>query len=258
MFASDTKGTRYDNNTLSKSREKKFLEVHLHILMSLYKDEFANSEANDVPVEEKYWESIKHFLKERRTIKITTERVQRMGFVCEEAIEFEVNHTIKRKKSLKESNLSYALITQPSPFLNRSSHVRPWTGTTSKPNDPKNSSRKDDLNYYTKRGDNLEMAGGNAFGIVSGLLKLKRRHHLVSTHLNLRISTLRALVTESQNRIENLNSRVDIERYNFKNSEENNEIVVVAKETDEDFRVRIETKKGLWKLLLRDLTETLK
>jgi len=258
MFASDTKGTRYDNNTLSKPREKKFLEVHLHILMSLYKDEFANSEANDVPVEEKYWESIKHFLKERRTIKITTERVQRMGFVCDEAIEFEVNHTSKRKKSLKESNLSYALITQPSPFLNRSSHVRPWTGTTSKPNDPKNSSRKDDLNYYTKRGDNLEMAGGNAFGIVSGLLKLKRRHHLVSTHLNLRISTLRALVTESQNRIENLNSRVDIERYNFKNSEENNEIVVVAKETDEDFRVRIETKKGLWKLLLRDLTETLK
>lgn len=257
MFASDTKVTRYDNNTLSKPRANKFLEVHLHILMSLYKDEFANSEANDVPVEEKYWESIKHFLKERRTIKITTERVQRMGFICEEAIEFEVNHASKRKKSSKESNLSFrALITQPSPFLNRSSHVRSWTGTTSKPNDPKNSSRKDDLNYYTKRRDNLEMAGGSAFGIVSGLLK--RRHHLVSTHLNQRISILRALVKESQNRIENLNSRVDIGRYNFKNSEENNEIVVVAKETDEDFRVRIETKKGLWKLLLRDLTETLK
>jgi len=100
------------------------------------------------------------------------------------------------------------------------------------------------------------MVGENAFGIVSGLLK--RRHHLASTHLNQRISTLRALVKESQNRIENLNSGVNIERYNFKILEDNNETFVVPKEKDEDFRVRIETKIGLWRLLLRDLTETLK
>jgi len=243
----DTKVTRYDNNTLSKLRANKFLEVHLHILMSLYKDE------NDFPVEEKYWESIKHFLKERRAIKITAERVQRMSSVCEEAVEFEVNRTSYRKKSFKKSNLSFRahmLITQPSPFLNRPSR------TTSQPSDPKNSSRKDDLIYYTKRRDNLEMVGENAFGIVSGLLK--RRHHLASTHLNQRISTLRALVKESQNRIENLNSGVNIERYNFKILEDNNETFVVPKEKDEDFRVRIETKIGLWRLLLRDLTETLK
>ncbi|OEU13350.1 hypothetical protein FRACYDRAFT_269783 [Fragilariopsis cylindrus CCMP1102] len=153
--------------------------------------------------------------------------------------------TANRKSSMKGSrsnNVSFRssssthnmLITQPSPFLNRSSHARSWTnGTTSKSSVPSKNSG------YIQESDNIEMAGGNAFGIVSGLLKYKRQ--LASKQLNQRYSTLHALVKESQNQIVNLNSRISN----------------AIKETNEDTKVEIETKIGLWKLLLRDLTEIL-
>jgi hypothetical protein len=269
----DTARTRYDeNNAQSKLRanNNKFMDVHLHILMSLYQKDSTISilrhDDDDCPVEEKYWELIKYFLKQRCAIKTTTERVQCMSEICDQAVEFEtnvsafpaiyeneflaqqlspqMNRTANRKSSMKGSrstNVSFRsssahnmLITQPSPFLNRSSHARSRTGTTSKSSVPSKKS-----NYTKQESDNLEMAGGNAFGIVSGLLKYRRQ--LASKQLNQRFSTLHVLVKESQNRIVNLSSRISY----------------AIKETDEDTKVRIETKIGLWKLLLQDLTETL-
>jgi hypothetical protein len=274
----DTTKTRYDeNNAQSKLRannnnNNKFMNVHLHVLMSLYQKDSTISilrhDHDDCPaVEEKYWELIKYFLKQRCAIKTTTERVQCMSEICDQAVEFgtnvlalpiseneflgqqvspQMNHTAHRKSSMKgsrSSNVSFRssssahnnmLITQPSPFLNRSSHARSWTnGTTCKSSVPSKNSG------YIQECDNLEMAGGNAFGIVSGLLKYRRQ--LASKQLNQRYSTLHALVKESQTRIVNLNSRI-------RNAIE---------ETNEDTKVEIETKIGLWKLLLRDLTETL-
>jgi hypothetical protein len=267
-----TTKTRYgENNAQSKLRanNNKFMYVHLHVLMSLYQKDSTISilrHDNDCPaVEEKYWELIKYFLKQRCAIKTTTERVQCMSEICDQAVEFEtdvsalpisdneflgqqvspqMNRTANRKSSMKGSrsnNVSFRsssahkmLITQPSPFLNRSSHARSWTGgTTSKSSVPSKNSG------YIQESDNLEMAGGNAFGIVSGLLKYRRQ--LASKQLNQRFSTLHALVKETQNRIVNLNSQISN----------------AIKETDEDTKVRIETKLGLWKLLLQDLTETL-
>ena len=288
----DTTRTRYDeNNAQSKLRannNNKFMDVHLHVLMSLYQKDSTTSilrHHDDCPaVEEKYWKLIKYFLKQRCAIKTTTERVQCMSEICEQAVEFEtnvsvfpviseneflgqqispqMNRTANRKSSVKgarSNNVSFRsssahniLITQPSPFLNRSSHARSWTGTTSK-----SSALSKNYSYTQQESDNLEMAGGNAFGIVSGLLKY--RQQLASKQLNQRFSTLRALVKESQNRIVNLSSRINnaIEGNNCKSSKNCNETFVVAKETDEDTKVRIETKIGLWKLLLQDLTETL-
>ena len=278
----DTTKTRDDENNAQSNKlrannnnNNKFMNVHLHVLMSLYQKDSTISilrhdhdDDDDCPaVEEKYWELIKYFLKQRCAIKTTTERVQCMSEICDQAVEFEtnvsalpiseneflgqqvspqMNHTANRKSSMKGSrsnNVSFRssssthnnmLITQPSPFLNRSSHARSWTsGTTSKSSVPSKNSG------YIQESDNLEMAGGNAFGIVSGLLKYKRQ--LASKQLNQRFSTVHELVKESQTRIVHLNSRISN----------------AIKETNEDTKVEIETKIGLWKLLLRDLTETL-
>ena len=276
--------TRCETNAQSKLRANKFLRIHLQILKALYQDgALPASMSEDCHVEEKYWEFIKGFLKERDAIKRTTKRAQCMRGIHEEAMEFEKNvsafpvinndiiaHQVSpqfvrignRKSSLKgaRSNLSFRssalmLITQPSPLYH--------------PHRPSHSKRNSNFVNNTQESDNLEEDGGNAFGIVSGLLKRKR--HLASRHLNQRTTDLRALVKETQNRIEILNSQLIAERdkekslfifeggteVNYTSSEKSREDFAVAKEECEDCLLRIETKIGLWKLLLQDLFGTM-
>eukprot|EP00536_Pseudo-nitzschia_multiseries_P018831 jgi/Psemu1/230445/e_gw1.3193.3.1 len=147
-------------------------------------------------------------------------------------------HAIKgvARSNRSRSSAAIVLITQPSPHYHshRSPRARAWTGATSNRSGGRNQGENDDS-------DNED--GGNAFGIVSGLLK--RKHRLASRQLNERTTNLRLLAKESQERIALLHSRLIAN-------------ILETREEYEDCLVRIETKTNLWKLLLQDLTRIVK
>lgn len=260
-------------NLQSKFRANRFLRVHLHILKALYEQEISTqSMSGDCRVEEKYWDVVEAFLKERNSIKKMTKRTQRMCDIHDEATEFQKqtppfsiinNHVISHQVSPQfkrlgnrtndpkgpRSNLTFGssalmLITQPSPRYLPNRPSLGWNGTRGCDSGGR---------------DTIEDDGGNAFGIVSGLLK--RKHDLASRHLKQRTSKLRALVTESQSRIEILNSELiaekDKEKSMFESSGTTIDDFIIAKEECEDRQVKIETKIRLWKLLLHDLLGTI-
>eukprot|EP00537_Pseudo-nitzschia_pungens_P006943 CAMPEP_0172377618 /NCGR_PEP_ID=MMETSP1060-20121228/68993_1 /TAXON_ID=37318 /ORGANISM="Pseudo-nitzschia pungens, Strain cf. cingulata" /LENGTH=298 /DNA_ID=CAMNT_0013105319 /DNA_START=212 /DNA_END=1105 /DNA_ORIENTATION=- len=251
----------------AKFRANKFLRVHLQILKALYQqDSSSESIKEDGQVEERYWRFINFFLKERDACVALVQRAQRMRGIYEEAMEFRKNtvpfpvidddiiahqvgspqlHRIgNRKHTINKgarSNLSRSsaivLITQPSPRYNshRSSHA--WTGTANRSG-----------GRIKQEKDETEENGGNAFGIVSGLLK--RKHRLASRQVNERTTNLRTLVRESNNRVELLQSRLTEVKVKQKTSLTNSSIgredFLETKEEYEDCLVRIETKKSLW------------
>jgi hypothetical protein len=269
------RNTKIDSsiNLQSKFRANRFLRVHLHILKALYEQQRSTqSMSGDCRVEDKYWDVVEAFLKERNSIKKMTKRTQRMCDIHDEAKEFQKqispfsiinNHVISHQVSPQfkrlgnrtndpkghRSNLTFGssallLITQPSPHFLPNRPSLGWNGTRGC-----NSGGR----------DTMEDDGGNAFGIVSGLLK--RKHDLASRHLNQRTSKLRALVKESRSRIEILNSELiaekDKETSMFESFGTCIDDFIIAKEECEDCQVKIETKIRLWKLLLHDLLGTI-
>jgi len=224
-------------------------------------------------VENKYWDAVENFLKERNSIKRSTERTRRMRRIHDEATEFQKmipsfsiasdhiisqqvspqlnrlrHHNSDRKGSL--SNLAFGssalmLITQPSPRYLPGRPPSGWNGGACKTGGDMQS-------------DAVEYDGSNAFGIVSGLLR--RKHSLASRRLNQRTSKLRALVEESRRRIEILKSELIAEKQKesaIKGSGKSIEAFETRMEACEDRQIRIETKIRLWKLLLQDLSATI-
>jgi len=281
------RNTTTEINLQSKFRANRFLRVHLRVLKALYEQETpTQSTSEDCHVEDKYWDVVENFLKDRNAIKISAKRTQLMRGIHDEAKEFQKNiptfsiinnHIISHQVSPQftrvgnrnndpkapRSNLTFGssslmLITQPSPHYLPNRPSRGWNGRGCKSGGRRNSKRNIDT-FYDMQSETTEDDGGNAFGIVSGLLK--RKHNLASRHLNQRTSKLRALVKESRSRIETLNSELIAEKDNeqsiFKISGKSIENVVTAKEECEDCQVRIETKIRLWKLLLNDLFGTI-
>ena len=262
------------NNLQSKFRANRFLWVHLHILKALYEqDRLSQYTSGDCRVEDKYWDVVEAFLKERNSIKKMTKRTQRMCDIHDEAKEFQKqippfsiinNHVISHQVSPQfkrlgnrtsdskgpRSNLTFGssalmLITQPSPRYLPNRPSLGWNGTS--------------RGHDSGGRNTVEDDGGNAFGIVSSLLK--RKHDLASRHLKQRTSKLRALVTESQSRIEILSSELivekDKEKSMFESFGTSIDDFIIAKEECEDRQVKIESKIRLWKLLLHDLLGTI-
>lgn len=227
----------------SKFRANKFLRVHLQVLKALYQEP-----EEDCRVEERYWSSIASFLTERKTCATLVKRAQTMGGICEEAMEFQkqlsasctenelfVAHPLSprfyRKNGVGLSRSS-GLVTQASPYY---SHRPPpiWNSVAVR-STPQNNNKTEDEAY-------------SAFGIVSGLLR--RKHRLAAKNLKQRTINLRGLVAESRDRIRILESRL--------HSARTTSHPTTTIEEQEDCLVRIETKLGLWKLLHRDLMNTL-
>jgi hypothetical protein len=261
-------------NLRQKFRANKFLRVHLHVLKALYEQETPMQPiTGGRHVEKKYWDAVEKFLKERNSIKRSTERTQRMRRIHDEAKEFQKmipsfsiasdhiisqqvspqlkrlrNHNSDRKGPL--SNLAFGssalmLITQPSPRYLPGRPPSGWNGGGCKTGGDMQS-------------DTIEDDGSNAFGIVSGLLR--RKHNLASRRLNQRTSKLRALVEESRRRIEILKSELIAEKQNestIRGSGKSIETFETRMEACEDRQIRIETKIRLWKLLLHDLLATI-
>ncbi len=257
-------------NAESKFRANRFLRVHLHILKVLYDQEGMVPPTSGDSIDEKYWGIIEAFLVERNTIRRTTKRAQRMLEIHDEAMEFQKNlppisivnnpilshqfsprhgtrnHDKGSRSNFKFGSSALMLITQPSPHYRT---PRGWNGRGGQ-----SALRRNEV-----QGETMDNVGGNAFGIVSGLLK--RKHDLASRGLNRRTSKLRALMKESQRRIETLDSELkatkEIQVSSVHNLGDNIEDFILAKEEREDRQVRIETKIRLWKLLLHDLMGTI-
>lgn len=252
-----------------KFRANRFLRVHLHILKALYYEESSNeSTSREIPVDEKYWDAIQGFLVERNTINRANKRARRMSEIHNEALDFQKtapplpivgNHIIShqvspqyqryttRNTAVKGPRSNFMLITQPSPLYPTNRTPRRWSGRASH-----SGGQRNEIQVYS-----MGEEGGNAFGIVSGLLK--RKHALVSRHLNRRNSLLLGLVKESQSRIETLESNLLSEKENSSLDLSKNRIedLMMEREESEDRQVRIETKLRLWKLLLHDLLGTI-
>jgi len=236
-----TKRSRLQNNTehertcrrhcesSSNNAHSKFLMVHLQILKLLYQEEDGKHKTED-QAEENFWQNIERFLKERRVIKTATRQAQSIGAIYDEAVEFE-----KSVANLSYRSSALMLITQPSPLhryqTHNGNHPSHYTGCllngTTNPDiraDIMSTSRNVDRirsdNNLGSFGDyNLEEeTRGNAFGIVSGLLKHK--YQLSSKGLG---AIPIALVTESKKRIENLDSQLNCNKKRFENNNENDE-----------------------------------
>ena len=255
-------------NGESKFRANRFLRVHLHILKALYEEESSNgSIPGENCVQEKYWDAVEGFLVERTTIKRANKRARRMGEIHDEAVNFQktapplsvvgshiISHQVSpqfqrytaRNTAAKGPRSNFMLITQPSPLYPTTRTPRGWNGRGSHSGRQRNEIQ-----------NSMEEDGGNAFGIVSGLLK--RKHALVSRHLNRQNSLLLGLVKESQSRIETLESNLVSEKENASLDPSKNSIedLMMEREESEDRQVRIETKLRLWKLLLHDLLGTI-
>ena len=263
---------KHETSLQLKFRANRFLRVHLQVLKALYEQQTQPESTPDGRhLEKKHWDVIESFLKERGAIKGTMKRTQRMREIHEEAMEFQksvsassvvenriVTHPfspqLTRIGNRKREFTALTLITQPSPrsLPKRSSHA--WAGIGSKSGGRRNSNRNINM-FYNMHSDSAENDRGNAFGMVSGLLK--RKYNLASRRLTQRTVKLRALVKECQHRIEILDSQLVVEKKNkdFLSGRAVN--MMHSFEEHEDALVRIETKIGLWKLLLQDLSGTI-